>query len=56
MWIEYLRAELPESMVVEDVETNKLMVSQDVSNSPIWDDEIRKTVTSTKNRTLKLIS
>lgn len=48
MWIEYLHAEMPESMVVEDVEAIKLMVSQDVSNSPIWDEEIRKTVTSTK--------
>lgn len=35
-------------MVVEDIEAIKLMVSQDVSNSPIWDEEIRKTVTSTK--------
>lgn len=38
----------PESMVFENVEAIKLMVSQDVSNSPIWDEEIRKTVTSTK--------
>lgn len=48
MWIEYLHAELPESMVVDDVEANKLMVSQEVSNSPLWDEEIRKIVTSTK--------
>lgn len=41
-------SEIPESMVVEDIEAIKLMVSQDVSNSPIWDEEIRKTVTSTK--------
>lgn len=45
MWFEYSHAE---SMVVEGIEAVKLMVSQEVSNSPIWDEEIRKTVTSTK--------
>lgn len=40
MWFEYSHAE---SMVVEGIEAVKL-----VSNSPIWDEEIRKTVTSTK--------
>lgn len=45
MWFEYSHAE---SMVVEGIEAVKLMVSQEVSNSPVWDEEIRKTVTSTK--------
>jgi hypothetical protein len=32
----------------DDPGTLKLQTSHDVSNSPLWDEETRKTVTSTK--------
>ena len=43
-----LPTEINESLLSENVEAIKLKISQDVSNSALWDEEIRKAVTSTK--------
>lgn len=43
-----LCVEYPEPTETDVPEAIKLPISHDVSNSPLWDEEIRKTVTSTK--------